>query len=228
VSLLKLPLIGCLIVLVSYSCREKGGKYIDQGEIHYNIDYISGSGTISIDYKPKTLVVSFKQDKLLFELLSPIGNQGITNVVNPDNKVYDTYLNMIGFRYYYAGTPGEIHPGFKSMEGMSLKKTSRTTIICGYNCKNAEVTFPSNRNKIYNIWYTDEIKVKNSNASTPFSNIDGVLMSFYFIFGKSEMKFDAESVYQKDISDKAFERRTKFRPVSREMMDKFLTDMVNL
>jgi hypothetical protein len=228
VRLLKVPLIAGFILLASYSCRERGGKYIDQGEIHYNIEYLSGTGSMSNDLKPKSLVVSFKNNKILFEILSPIGNQGITNLINPDTKVYDTYVNMLSFRYYYAGSPGEKHPGFKSMEGMEIRKTSRTTNICGYDCKNAEITFPFNRNKIYNIWYTDEIKVKNSNASTPFSSIDGVLLNFYYFLGNAELKFEAETVFKKDVPDRFFERKPKFRLVSKEYMDKLITDMVNL
>lgn len=226
--LLRLPFIAGLILFFSYSCREKGGKYIDQGEIHYNIEYISSTGTVSNDLKPRTLIVSFKNNKILFEILSPIGNQGIMNLVNPETKIYDTYINMIGVRYYYTGSPGEMHPGFRSMDGMEIRKTSRTTSICGYTCKNAEITFPSDRKKIYNIWYTNEIRVINSNASTPFNEIDGVLLSFYFLLGNSEMKFEAETVYKKDIPDKAFERKPKFRLVSKESMDRIITDMVNL
>ena len=96
---------------------------------------------------------------------------------------------------------GELYPGFEAMEGLILKKTSRTSVICGYNCLNAEVTFPSDRKKVYNIWYTNEIKVKNPNASTPFSQIDGVLMSFFFLIGSSELHFNAETVYNKEIPD---------------------------
>ena len=221
-------LIAGLILLISYSCRERGGKYISQGEIHYNIEYSGSTGSFAKDLMPKNLVVSFKNDKILFEILAPIGNSGIINLVNPDLKLYDTYINMLGQRYYYPGTPGELHPGFGSMAGMELEKTDKTTVMCGYNCKNAEVTFPSDRSKKHEIWYTDEIKVKNSNMSTPFHEIDGVLMSFFFIMGKSELRFDAESVYKKEIPDNFFERRPKFKPVSREDMDKIITDMVNL
>lgn len=225
---LQAPLIAGLILIISNSCSEKGGKYINEGEIHYNIEYISGTGTLSNDLKPRTLIVSFKNDKILFEILSPIGNQGIINLINPETKIYDTYINMIGLRFYYAGTPDELHPGFESMAGMIIKKTTRTTTICGYNCKNAEITFPSDRNKKYNIWYTDEIRVNNSNSSTPFKEIEGILMSFYFFLGNSVMKFEAETVYKKNIPDKAFQRRPKFRLVSKVEMDKIITDMVNL
>ncbi|MGD0583362.1 MAG: hypothetical protein ABR974_10495 [Bacteroidales bacterium] len=226
--LLRLPVIAALMLISVSSCWEKGGKYIDQGEIHYTIEYIKSAGTMSAELKPRNLVVSFKSNKILFEIMAPIGNQGIVNVVNPESEIYDTYINMLGVRYYYAGSKGEIHPGFSSMEGVEITKTDKIGVICGYDCKNAIATFPADRNKKYSIWYTDQIKVKNSNSNTPFSSIDGVLLSFYYILGGSEMKFQAETVYKKDIPDKAFERKPKFRPVSKKDMDKIITDMVNL
>jgi hypothetical protein len=223
-----LLLIAGLFILLSYSCKEKGGRFISQGEIHYNIEYSSGSGSVLKDMMPKDLVVSFKDNKILFEILAPIGNSGIVNLVNPQLDLYDTYVSLFGTRCYYSARPGELHPGFESMAGMELKKTDKTTVICGYNCNNAEVTFPSDRSKKYDIWYTDEIKVKNSNMSTPFSDIDGVLMSFFFFMGKAELRFEAESVYNKEIPDKFFERRSKFKSVSKEYMEKIIADMVNL
>ena len=226
--LFRLSLTAALVLVISSSCRERGGKYINQGEIHFSIEYIKSAGTMSAELKPRNLVVSFKDNKILFEILSPIGNQGIINIDNPKSKIYDTYVSMLGVRYYYPGSEGETDPGFSSMDGMEITKTDKTTMICGYNCKNAEVTFPSNRDKKYSVWYTDEIKVSNSNANNPYNSIEGVLLSFYYILGNTEMKFEAETVYKKEIPDKIFERRPKFRPVSKKDMDKIITDLVNL
>jgi len=221
-------IIASTFLFFLHSCREKGYKNISEGEIHYSIEYIKNHGSVSFELKPKTLVVSFKGDKILFEILSPLGNQGIVNIINPEKGVYDTYVNMLGTKLYYSGSPDEIYPGFSSMDGVILRKTSKTSIICGYNCHHIEAMFPSNPDKVYDIWYTNEIKVKNSNTSTPFSEINGVLMSFYYILGGSEMKFEAEAVYKKTISDKIFERRSKYRLISKKDMDKIITDMVNL
>jgi hypothetical protein len=224
----RLPIIAGLALLAVCSCRDRGGRFIDQGEIHYNIEYIKTAGTLSNDLKPKTLVVSFNKDKILFEITVPIANQGIINVVNPERNIYDTYINMLGVRYYYPGHEGETHPGFSSMEGVEIRKTDKRKTICGYSCKNAEATFPFDRTHIYDLWYTNDIRVRNSNGSNPFKEIDGVLMSFYYILGGSILKFDAETVYKKEIPEKAFERRHKFRPVSKNDLDKIITDMVNL
>jgi hypothetical protein len=211
-----------------YSCKERGGKFLNQGEIHYNINYIGSFGGMSKEVLPKNLVVSFKKDKVLFEMISPFGNSGILNLANPEKNIYDTYFSLFTIKYYYPSEPGEVFPGFESMNGMELTKTSKTSVICGFNCKNAEVTFPDDRKKVFDIWYTNEINLKNSNASTPFKEIDGVLMSFFFVLGQVELHFDAETVYKKDIPDAAFERREKFKRVSKEDLNKLIIKMTSI
>lgn len=216
-----------IIALIFYSCKDKGGKGIKQGEIHYSIDY-SGNTVLPKEIMPRNLIVSFKDDKILFDISAPIGNSGILNLSNPDKGIFDTYISFLSFKYSYSAQPGEPHPGFEAMRGIEIKKTSRTSVICGFNCKLAEATLPSDRSKIYNIWYTTEIKVKNPNTATPFSSIEGVLMSFFFIMGPAEMHFNAETVYKKDIPDQTFERRDKYMKVTREQIDQFIARMVSL
>jgi len=127
--------------MTGYSCKEKGSKYIDQGEIHYNIDYIGNLGSLPKEALPRTLIVSFKHDKILFDMTSAFGNSGLINLANSEKGIFDTYFSLFTIKYYYAAEPGELYPGFESMNGMEIKKTSKTSVLCGFNCKNAEVTF---------------------------------------------------------------------------------------
>jgi hypothetical protein len=219
--------VATIIVSTLYSCSDKGGKGISQGEIHYTIDYTGNFG-VPREIMPRSLIVSFKNDKILFDITAPIGNSGIMNLSNPDKGIFDTYISLLSWRYSYSAKPGESHPGFEAMHGMEIKKSSRTAVICGFNCKYAEATLPGDRTKKYDIWYTNDIKVENPNAATPYSEIDGVLMSFFFLMGSAEMHFNAETVYKKDIPDKIFERRDKYMRVSREEIDKFINKMVSL
>jgi hypothetical protein len=220
--------IAVIFAITGYSCLIRGSKYIDQGEIHYNIEYSGTIGTIPVDVMPKNLIVAFKDNKILFEMISPIGNSGIVNLSNPKENIYDTYFSFLTIKYYYAAEKGEMYPGFEAMQGMEIHKTEKTSVICGFNCKNAEVTFPADRTKIYNVWYTNEIKVKNPNASSPFNEIDGVMMGFFFLIGHTELRFTAETVYKKDISDQMFERREKFVRVSREDLIRFINKFLGL
>ncbi len=221
-------IIATTLAITGSSCKQKGGKYINKGEIHYNIEYMGDMGVVPKEYMPRNLIVSFKDNKILFDISAPFGNIGIYNLSNPEEDIYDTYISLLTLNYFYASKPGEINPGFESMADMKINKTSKTALICGFNCKNAEVSFPGGNDKVYNIWYTDEIKVKNPNAATPFHEIEGVLMSFFFMMGPSEMHFTAETVYKKEISDKTFERRDKYVRVSREEIDSFINKMGSL
>lgn len=213
------------VAISMYSCSEKGGKNISEGEIHYSIDYSGKMGSFK-DIMPHTLIVSFKHDKILFDISAPIGNSGILNLSNPEKGIFDTYISLLTLRYYYAAKPGEMPPGFEEMRGIDIRETSRTTKICGFDCKNAEVTFPFDRERVYQVWYTDDIKVKDPNIGNPFSKIDGVLMSFFFIMGDAEMHFTAEAVYKKEIPDKAFERKEKYQRISREEISRFIDKLI--
>jgi hypothetical protein len=219
--------LGSIIAVSVSSCKNKGEKDINQGEIHYNIEYVGKSTPMPKEVMPKILVVSFKEDKILFDISAPFGNSGILNLSNPKEDIFDTYISLLTWRYFYSAKPGEIHPGFDAMKGLIIRKTARTTLICGFNCKNAEVRFPGSE-KVHDIWYTNEIDVKNPNVATPFSQIDGVLMDFFFLMGPAEMHFTAETVYKKEIPDKTFERRTNFNRVSRENIEKFLNRMISM
>lgn len=218
--------IAIIFAMTGFSCKENGGKFLDEGEIHYNINYF-GDLAIPKEVLPQNLILSFKKDKILFEI-SGIGNSGIINLANPEKGIYDTYFSFFTRRYSYSAVQGELSPGFEPMKEMILKKTSKTSVICGFNCKNAEVVFPSDRNKIYDIWYTNEIKAKNPNAATPFYEIDGVLMEFFFLIGPTELHFNAETVYKKDIPDMTFERRDDFVKVSKEDISSFINKMISL
>jgi hypothetical protein len=201
-------------------------KDIDQGEIHFSITYGGPPGNIPVAYLPKNLVVSFKKDRTLFDIRSPFGNNGIANLSNPSQNVYDTYLNMLGMRAYYSAELDETPPGLSSMEGLQIRHTGKTGEIIGFNCKHAEVTFPSMPDSVFDIWYTDEIDIENPNAANPFSEIDGVLLNFFFFMGNREFIFEAESVYRKEIPDKVFERREKYKRIGKDDMASLIASIV--
>lgn len=221
-------IISIIISILGYSCKEKGVKNIDQGEIHYTIDYLGNSSALPREIMPRNLIVSFKDNKILFDISAPFGNSGILNLSNPEKGIYDTYISLLSWKYYYAAKEGESHPGFEAMQGIEIKKTSKTSVICGFNCKSAEIRFPENPDRVFEVWYTNEIKVKNPNAATPFADIEGVLMKFFFLIGPVEMHFEAENVYKKGIPDIIFERREKYSRISREDIDNFINKMISL
>ena len=113
-----LLLFVAIITVTGDSCVHHGVRNIDQGEIHYSITYSGDSGFIPREFMPKYLVVCFKNDKILFDISAPFGNSGILNLANPETGIFDTYINLLGFKYFYPSDPGENYPGFEAMKGM--------------------------------------------------------------------------------------------------------------
>lgn len=216
-----------LILFAASSCKSGGMKDIDQGEIHFSITYGGPPGNFPMPYLPKNMVVSFKEDRTLFDIRSPFGNNGIANLSNPSEDIYDTYLNMLGTRAYYPSESDETPPGLSSMEGLKIRPTGKTGEIIGFKCKHAEVTLPSMPDSVFDIWYTDEINIKNPNVANPFNEIDGVLLSFFFFMGNREFIFEAESIYRKEIPDKVFDRREKYKRIGKDDMERYIAAIVN-
>ena len=220
--------IAAIIALTGYSCNHKGGKNIDQGEIHYSISYSGKVGFMPKEILPKNMIVAFKEDKILYNISAPFGNSGILNVSNPQTGIFNTYINLLGFKYYYTASPGENYPGFDAMKGIEIHKTPGISVICGFTCKSADITFPNDRKKVFKVWYTDEIDVKNPNAATPFNEIHGVLMKFFFVMNEAELHFEAETVYKKEIPDKIFDQKEKYLKISRQDIDDIINKFVSM
>ncbi len=210
------------------SCRNGDIRNISEGEIHYSITSTGSESTMSFDLMPRNLVVSFKRDRTLFSIKAPIGSSGITNLSVPEKNVFDTYVNILGIRYYYAGKPGETPPGMQMMENMEVISTGKTEEILGLLCHHAEVTLPMVPDTTFHIWYTRELDLNSANVATPFHQVDGVLISFFLYMGDNLFLFNAENIYSKDIPERTFRRRERYREIPRDEMESLIISIMNL
>lgn len=180
-----------------------------------------------MDLMPSSMVVKFKENKTLMEITSPIGNNGIYNLTDLDNNTIYTYVRFLNIKYYFEGETGLSPPGVDPMEDMRLEKTGEIKNISGLNCKHVLAKLPGYDHN-FDIWYTDEIDIKDPNNSTPFMDIDGVLLKFFYKMGNMMIEFEATNVYERDIPDKDFQQSDKFLRISREDMDRFISKMIAL
>ena len=178
--------IAIIFAVTGYSCKERGGKFIDQGEIHYNIDYVGDFG-VPKEFLPKNLIVSFKNDKILYDM-SGLGNSGIFNLINPEKGIYDTYFSILQQNFIMLEYRVSCIPGFDNGRN-GFKENSQNFSYLRLQMQKCRSNLPASGDTTYNIWYTNEIKIKNPNASTPFNQIDGVLMSFFFFIGTIRTSF---------------------------------------
>ena len=96
-------------------------KNMREGEIYYNIKYINNPSSLSSDLLPRELVISFRNDLLQHKPQDTLSaTRGSPSVINPKENIFDTYLNILSFKYYCEGNSKDMQPGFSSMEGMTF------------------------------------------------------------------------------------------------------------
>jgi hypothetical protein len=220
-------IISLIIISFLSSCDKSSVKGLEEGEIHYTINYIGRKGSIPKDLMPNSMVVKFKNNKILFEITSPIGNNGIFNIVDPDEQKIETFIRLLGLKYYYIGSTGEVPPGIDPMINMELTKTDRKSEIFGLECYHAKAVI-SDEDYSYDIWYTNEIGLDQPNDSTPFSALDGVLMNFFYKMGEMIVEFEAQAIYIRPVADKDFQKSDKYRQIDRQKMDEIISKLMSL
>ncbi|MCD4769837.1 MAG: hypothetical protein K8R35_06700 [Bacteroidales bacterium] len=220
-------LLTSITLLGLTGCNKSSVKTIDEGEIHYKIIYNGRQGNMPEELMPGNLVVKFKNDKSVMEITTPIGNNGIYNIFDPDNGTNHTYISFLGLKYFYIGETGEIPPGIDPMEDLVLKKTDKVKNIGGFQCKHATAEINGIK-RTFDIWYTSEIDLSDPNSSTPFNELDGVLLNFFYRMGEMIVEFEAEGIYPRPVPDKDFYKGDKYRRIKREDMDSIISKMMSL
>jgi hypothetical protein len=93
----------------------------------------------------------------------------------------------------------------KSMLGdqqkYTIKMTSIKDTMAGFNVKKAIATSVSDPSDKIDLWYTDEIQVKNSNWYNPFKEIDGFLLAYSIDRYGIRMEFKAKGYEEVEITD---------------------------
>ena len=73
----------------------------------------------------------------------------------------------------------------------------------------------------FDVWYTDELNIKNPNAHTPYSKIDGMLMQYRLKKFGLEMEFTAKGIEKEKIANEEFELPAYYKVISKQEMDEF-------
>jgi hypothetical protein len=92
-------------------------------------------------------------------------------------------------------------------------------------CKKAIVHIPSG-NRTFNIYYTDQIKLKQPNVTNPYKKVKGVLMEFELNLLYLHMRFEAEKYQPLNDYDFKPDVKQNSRVVSRSQMTQILNKLM--
>lgn len=214
------------LFLSVYSCTKKE-KVVGEGVLEYNIEYLTNKKDNPIvNLLPPSMYVKFKKNSTFTMIKGWMGIFTLSYISNFNDKKNTTLLKMMNQKYYYSSQFGDTNFVFDDYKGMKLKFTNDTKKILGYNCKKVLVTFPNSNKSPFEIYYTNEIKIKNSTYNTPFRDIDGVLMEFKIKMNGIPMHLIISKVKADKIPDNVFNVPPTYLKVEKSKIQNILDSLI--
>ena len=203
-----------------------GESGISEGTMKYDITYLEDeSENPIISLMPSQLDMSFKNSSVIMEVEGWMGIFKSTFIKNEQNSEAITLLKMMNKKYCYRSVGSQGFLGFSAYNNAKIVFDDETKEILDFLCKHAKVTV-SDKNLLFDIYYTDEIKIDKPNEFTPFEEVPGVLMEFQIEINGIPMYLIASEVIETDIPDNIFQVPNGFEDVKREELDKIFSSII--
>lgn len=189
-----------------------------QGILEYNVVYLSNKSSMPTNLLPKKVILKFKAHKSITTIEGFMGMFSLSNLSDFRKQTNTMMLKVMDNRYFYAGEKFEPPFFFDDLKNFNISLVSETKLIAGLNCKKAIVSFKDIQKPSFEIYYTDQINIKNVNKSNPFKTINGLLMQFNIRISNIEMQLTANKYKPDNVPDDIFDISKNYKKVSREKM----------
>lgn len=221
----KIPLLffGIVLTFSFVSCSDGVNETsISEGVIEYDAQVVDKSHPMA-GLAPSTMSMYFKKNLYCSEM-STMGMFNSKFVANPNTKTFTTMVKILNDKNACIEGVKEIKADIEAHK-LILEETKETKVIAGYKCKKVKATSVTDPSDTFDVYYTDEFRVKNANYSTPYENLKGLVMVFRLEKFGMEMEFTAKSVKKVEVPDAMFELPGFYKIISKQEMDEFFKFM---
>ena len=185
-----------IILHLFISCSNKSDerKTHSEGVITYKVSYETDEDANPIvALLPTVVEYKFKNNDIsvLSEgYLGFFSTKFISKIGEAKSSILFKILNN---KMNYEFSSDEIPFVYNHKIATKIKYLKTDRVIAGYKCKLARVYIQELSAPI-DVYYTEDIHLKNPNRNTPFNKIDGVLLEFETTMNKINAKFSAQNV----------------------------------
>ncbi|HAW52754.1 MAG TPA: hypothetical protein DCX54_10580 [Flavobacteriales bacterium] len=218
----RLLLLFSLVVLIA-GCEglKKDGR-LSEGIIEYNVSYPKlDPNSVLIELLPTKMTLFFKDDLFKTDLSAGFGMFRMNVIVRNDDKKVSQMVKLINDRFVVNYDEEAAIESNRQFPEIRLEHTGNLKTIAGYQCKEAIVTVLNDSNETYSIYYTDQIKLLESNWFTQYTELEGVLMEYQVERYNLCSRFTASKVTATEIDDDVFSVPEEYKEIEeQEMNDK--------
>lgn len=219
-----------ILLFSVFSCKEsvKTNKNIEQGVIHYKIEYLNlGSDALILEVLPDRMSVFFNQNNSVRVIEDSFGIFRLTQINNSDEDSLFTMLKIWDKKYVCKSGIQNTENISLYMPQLQIQNTSEEKKIIGYDCEKVIARCIS-KNTSFDVYYTDKIKIKNANASTPYRSIDGVLLEYSIYINQFLLRLTAEKIESTTFPDEKIKVPDEYKTVTMEELQKVVSTLEDL
>ena len=143
----------------------------------------------------------------------------IKNIFDAPTQVSNMLMDMMGQKFNIKNTAADLADQ-KKKAGMviTVKPTTDTKTIAGYNCKKAIMTVKSNQSaeQTFDVYFTEDFDVSKFNFGNTLPEVNGLALEFSMAQGPFSLKMVARSVKKENIAASEFAIPTDYKQVTTE------------
>jgi GLPGLI family protein len=164
-----------LSIFLLSSCGDDVAKG-KEGVLHFELTYLDGENANPvITFLPNNMTYKFKNNKSVQRVEGWGGVFKMVGISDSKKDSVTALLKILGEKYKYQCKLGDDSFGYAPLDGIKIEYVEGTKEIAGFACKKAIGKY---KDQEYELYYTNDIKIKNANWNTPFKGIDGVLLEY--------------------------------------------------
>lgn len=188
-----LGMLFLLFAISPYGCKRSEYDGLKEGKVIYDVTFEGDEINPMIKaLLPSEVITYFGNDRTCMVIAMGMNIMETKLISDAENMKYTTLVSAMGKKIAMIMNKQEVEENFLDRVKLKMVHTSEEKIIAGVSCKKVMVT--DSTDNTYPVYYTDEISVENPNWSTPFREIDGLLMEYSINISGMTMNLVAKEI----------------------------------
>ena len=219
----------CLILLTVFLYGCKWGKIPEKGQvkahvIEYKVTYLDDkAGSIPTSILPGKMTLVFADHYALNRIDGFLGQFSLSFIANLKNKSVVNLVKIFDKKYVYYGKEDELPVCIEPIDSIDIIEEEKNIEIAGFRCRKLRIK--SSNHPDITVLCTDQIKVKYPNITTPYKDIDEVMLMFNTSLSLLEMKCTASKYEEKEVPWEIFRVPDDYKSISRENLEKVIKEL---
>ncbi len=211
-------------LFILFSCKSKKEKEKDVKILTYEVEYREDrAGSVPTGILPNRMRLVFSRNLAVNQIEGFLGQFSLRYLADLRNQEVTTLLRLFDKKYYYIGEKGELPCGIDPMEGLKILPAGNNPDILGFSTNYFDLILPGG--DTLELASTEDLGIESPNITTPYRDVDEVLLQFYTKLSVLEMVLKAVEFEETRLPADFFEIPEDYQRINRATMEKAIDEL---